>query len=74
MSGMAAEDMRRPPLLVGLKDISKALGLGLYETRTLIRSDTLPTFRIGRSYAVPADWLADWLASRRPAPVRREAR
>ncbi|MDR1313471.1 MAG: helix-turn-helix domain-containing protein [Deltaproteobacteria bacterium] len=66
---MGLGNTHNPPILVGLKDISKALGLGLYETQALVRAGDIPVMKIGRSWAAPVSWLAEWIGSRRPVPM-----
>jgi hypothetical protein len=63
---MATVYARPPIILVGLKDISKALGCGIGETRTYVRLGGLPVFRVGKSYAATRARLEEWAASRLP--------
>ncbi|MDR3153446.1 MAG: helix-turn-helix domain-containing protein [Deltaproteobacteria bacterium] len=55
-----ARETQRPLLLVGLKDISKALGCSPAEAGTLVRAGELPAARVGRSWAVPWASLERW--------------
>ena len=49
------------PLLIGVRDAAKRLGVGRETAYSLARTGALPSVRIGRRILIPADALAKWV-------------
>jgi hypothetical protein len=65
--GMTAHTRPEPILLIGLKEIGRALGCGDAELRRFIRMESFPVFRVGRSYVTTHGKLAEWAETKLPA-------
>ena len=47
--------------ILTIKDVSKRLGLGINQTRALIRRKDFPKIMVGKKALIPADALEEWI-------------
>ncbi len=53
-------DMNTTKILTA-KDVSKRLGMGINQTRALIKRKDFPKIRVGKRILIPEDALEEWI-------------
>lgn len=48
-------------IMMTVKEVSEALGIGINQTYTLIKKDGFPTIKIGQQYLIPKDSFEQWV-------------
>jgi hypothetical protein len=69
---MAAREPERPLFLIGLKEIARALGCGLWKAREFVLEGGLPVYWTG-AYVTTARLALEWLEARAKPVTRAEA-
>ena len=48
-------------IMLTVKEVSEALGIGINQTYSLVKSDDFPTIKIGQQYFIPKDLFYEWI-------------
>lgn len=49
-------------IMISVKEVSEALGIGINQAYALVKKDGFPTIKIGQQYLIPKDDFEKWVA------------